>query len=81
MGQIFINCAELFIAHSSDWLPRHFLAEFMAVGINAGTHRGDELLKLPSLHQIEIGPERPKLTRHAAGQLRAVAPAIPNRLR
>ena len=34
--------AEFFIAHSSDWLPRHFVVEFMSVGINAGTHRGEE---------------------------------------
>ena len=73
VGQIFIDCAELFIAHSSDRPPRHFLAEFMAVGINAGAHRGDELLKLPSLDKIEIGPERPKLSGHATGQLGAMA--------
>ena len=42
MRQVLIDRAELFIAHSSDWLPRHFLAEFMSVGINAGTHRGEE---------------------------------------
>jgi len=73
MRQVFVDRIELFIAHSSDWLPRHFLAEFMAVGINAGTHRGDELLKLPSLHKTKIGPERPKLSGHTTGQLGAVA--------
>ena len=73
MRQVLIDRAELFIAHSSDWLPRHFLAEFMAVGIDAGTHGGDELLKLPTLHKIKVRPERPKLTGHATGQLDAMA--------
>src|SRR6267142_306792 len=73
MCQVFINCGELLIAHSSDWLPRHFLVEFMSVGINAGTHRGDEFAKLPSLYKIEVGSERPKLSGYATGQLGAMA--------
>src|SRR5258705_12381648 len=73
MRQVLIDRAELFIAHSSDWLPRHFLAEFMSVGINAGTHRDDELLKLPSLYKIKVGPKRPKLSGHATGQFGAMA--------
>jgi hypothetical protein len=43
------------------------LAEFMAVGIDAGAHGGDEFLELPSLYKIEIGPERTQLTGYAAG--------------
>jgi len=75
MRQVFVDRIELFIAHSSDWLPWHFLAQFMSVGINAGTHRGHKLLKLPSLYKIEIGPERPKLARHTASQMGAMARA------
>ena len=75
MRQVLVDRAELFIAHSSDRLPRHLVAEFMAVGVDAGAHRGDELLKLPSPHKIEVGPERPELPWHAAGQLRAMARA------
>ncbi len=44
----------------------------MAVGIDAGAHGGDELLELPSLDNIEVGPERRELAGHAAGQLVAV---------
>jgi hypothetical protein len=32
------------------------LAEFVAVGIDAGAHGGDEFLKLPSFYKIEVGP-------------------------
>src|SRR5712664_3355594 len=63
--QIFIDRPEFFVAHSSDRPPRHLLAEFMAVGIDAGAHGGDEFLEFPSLYKIEIGSERPKLARHA----------------
>src|SRR5260221_4286235 len=74
MRQVLINRAELFIAHSSDCPPRHFLAEFMSIGIYAGTHRGHELLKLPSLYKIEVGPKRPELSGHATGQFSPMAP-------
>jgi hypothetical protein len=53
---IFIDRPEFFIAHSSDRPPRHLLAEFVAVGIDAGAHGGDEFLKLPSFYKIEVGP-------------------------
>src|SRR5262245_17266722 len=75
VGQIFINRPELFIAHSSDRLPRHFLADFVTTRVDPRSHRRDEFLKLPSFHKIEVGPERAKLTRHAAGQLCAMASA------
>src|SRR6202012_5257784 len=54
---------------------RHFLAELMPVGIDASAHSGDEFFELPSLHQIEGGPNRPELTGHAAGPFVAVAAA------
>jgi hypothetical protein len=73
MRQVLVDRAELFIAHSSDRPPRHFLAEFVAVWIDAGAHRGDELLELPSLYKVEVGPERPELSRHATGQFGAMA--------
>ena len=37
--QELVDCAKFFIAHSSNRLPRHLLAEFMPVGIDAGSHR------------------------------------------
>jgi hypothetical protein len=43
-------------------LPRHLLAECMTVGIDAGSHRGDEFLELPFLTRSRsgpIGPSRP----------------------
>jgi hypothetical protein len=75
--QIFIDRPEIFVGHSSDGLPRHLLAKFMAIGIDAGAHGGDEFLKFPSLYRIEVGPERRQLTGHTAGQPVAMAgPAI-----
>jgi hypothetical protein len=73
MRQVLVDRIEFFVAHSSDWPPRHFLAELMSVGINAGTHRGDKLLKLPPLYKIKVGPERPKLAGHATGQFGTMA--------
>lgn len=66
--QIFIDSLEIFIGHSPDGLPRHLLAEFMAIGIDAGAHGDHEFLKFPSLYKIEVGPERRQLTGNTAGQ-------------
>jgi hypothetical protein len=64
VNQIFIDCGQFFIIHSSDRTPRHLFAEFMASGIDAGAHGDDEFRKLPLLDKIEVGSER--LPRHAA---------------
>ena len=52
MRQIFIDGGQFVVIHSSNRTPRHLLADFMAVGIDAGAHRGDELGKLPVLDEI-----------------------------
>jgi hypothetical protein len=65
--QIFIDRPEFFIGHSSDRPPWHFLAELVAVGIDAGAHGSDEFLELPSLHKTEVGSERRQLTGYTAG--------------
>jgi hypothetical protein len=77
VSQIFIDCGKFLVIHSSDLTPRHLFADFMAVGINAGAHGGNELSKLPALDEIEGGSERPQLPRHASGQITSMAfPAI-----
>jgi hypothetical protein len=52
--------------HPSERTPRHLFAEFLAIGIDARPHGGDEFRKAPLLDEIEITSERPDLPRHAA---------------
>jgi hypothetical protein len=73
VSQVFVDGCQFLIIHSSDRTPRHLFVEFMAVGVDAGAHGGDELGKLPVLDEIEVGPKRPKLPRHASGQITAMA--------
>jgi hypothetical protein len=56
--QIFIDGGQFVIIHSSDRTPRHLFADFMAVGIDAGAHGGDELRKLltPLAESSRLGP-------------------------
>ena len=79
MRQVFVDRIEFSIAHSSDWPPWHFLAEFVSVGINTNARRGYELLKLPCLDKIEVGPEQPKLSGNTTGHFGAVARAAMKR--
>jgi hypothetical protein len=67
VSEIFIDGGQFVIIHSSERTPWHLLAEFMAVGIDAGAYGGDEFRKLLVLDEIEVRSERSHLPRHAAG--------------
>jgi hypothetical protein len=63
VSQIFIDGREFLIIRPSG---RHNIAEFLAIGIDARTHGGDEFRKALLLDEIGIRSERPDLPRHAA---------------
>src|SRR6202020_2018513 len=73
MRKIFVDGAQFFVAHSSDRLPRHLLADFMPVRIDAAAHGGDKFLEFPILDQIEVRTDGPELTRDAAGEIPPMA--------
>ncbi len=58
MRQIFIERAQIVVAHAADHLPRHLLADFVSVGIDAGAHDGEKLFELPFLDEMQVGSER-----------------------
>src|SRR5262245_62794231 len=73
MAQILIERSQFLVIHSSYETPRHLLSQMMAIGVRASAHRGDELLALPLLHEIQTGPDGSHLTWLTAVQVGAVA--------
>src|SRR5215468_6278117 len=73
VSQIFVECGQLFIVHSSDETPRHLLSQMIAIGVRASAHRGDEFLSFPLLYQVQPGSDGANLAWPAAVQVSAVA--------
>src|SRR5437879_5223631 len=61
MDEIFVDCRQFVIVHSSNRPPRHLLAEFMSRGINPGAQGRNELGRLPILHHVQPGTDGTQL--------------------